>query len=259
MKTTKKPGARRHAPQPKRGKRLPASTKRGQGRRTQTPRAREPAPPVDAATDEQIRAAQTFEDRGLMCLRFLSAGQWNAATVSRLMRVWGATEAALSNYRRSGKVALAAVSGEDHARRLDHVLASLQLQADENEALAKSYEARGRLTLAAKHRDLQRRATMSFAEIAGLNERRMSVSIEADPRVAGLYQAILGALEDRDRQEAERARELAEWIAEVSKLTGGVLPHGLPAALPSVRDHVRDAVKRYEAEIGARSAPRLAA
>lgn len=210
-----------------------------------TPRAREFA-------DTEIEAAGDYDTRSLLCFHVLLAGQWQAMT-PRLKRTWGTTDAALSNYRRAGRVAQLAMASEDVAKTFDHVVASLQHLADHHEEQAIHFESRNRPSLARSHLEDQRRAIMDLAEVMGLRQKHVSVSVEADPRIAGAMQAILAALADRDRQETERAARVSAWIVEVEKLTGGVLPPGLPEALPSARDHVRDAVKRYEAEIGART------
>ena len=230
-RTTKKPAKKPKA----------APRRRSPTPRSPATRAREPL------TDDEIGAATESEARGLVCMRALTEG-WEAL-VPRLMRVWGCTEGALSTYRRLGKMALAALGDEDAAARLDHVLAELRVQASEHEALGKDYRARGRYTLATKHDDLARKSLALFAEFAGLVQRRTVVSIEADPRIAGMYQAILASLEDFDRLRAA-------FLGDVEKLTGGTLP---ASSLPSAFEHVRAAVKRYEGEIGARANARIAA
>lgn len=201
-------------------------------------------------TDEEIDAAKTYEERGLFCLRVLSLGLWGV-TEKRLRTRWGISAGALYNYRRTGKVALAAVGDEDAPKRLEQTLAELRHLASRHEELAEFYRTRGRLTLALKHDSEQRRAVESYADVAGLTERRVMISLEADPRIAGLWQVVHAALEDRDRQEEERARRITELV---ESLNGGVLPEGFAdmLALPPVQEHVRDAVKRYEADIGAR-------
>lgn len=180
-------------------------------------------------------------------MRALTEG-WEQ-NVDRLMRLWSCSESALSSYRRLGKMALAALQDDDAAARLDHVLADLRVQANEQEALAKMYRATRRPTLASRHDDLARKALALYAEFAGLVQRRTVVSLEADPRIAGMYQAILASLEDFDRLRAA-------FLGDVEKLTGGPLP---ASSLPSAFEHVRAAVKRYEGEIGARANARLAA
>lgn len=220
--------------------------RRGTARRSPTPRspttrAREPI------TDAEIVAAVDPEPRGLVCGRILTEG-WEP-NIDRLMRLWSCSEAALAGYRRLGKMTIAALGDEDSAARLDYVLAHLRVQASEQEALAKEYRARGRYTLAAKHDDLARKALALFAELAGLVQRRTVVSIEADPRIQGMYQAMLVALEAYDGARVA-------FLGEVEKLTGGALP---AVALPSAREHVRRAVLAYEAEIGARTASKALA
>lgn len=211
-----------------------------------TPRARENA----GVSDAEIRAAETYEERSLFCLRVMTSGEWSS-TERRLCAIWAVTPSGLASYRRAGKVALHAISDGKSAGRQEQTLADLQHLAARHEELAEHYRGRNRVTLALKHDSEQRRAIESYASVAGLLERRVSISLEADPRIAGLWQAVHAALEDRDRQEEERARRIVELVEQ---LNGGVLPEGLAdvLALPSVQDHVRDAVKRYEAEIGAR-------
>lgn len=251
MPTTTK-GRRKTTSRPSKKRGRAATPRRPSEPRPVHPRVRDPI------TDDEIAAAKDHEQRGLVCLRILAEG-WDV-NVGRLLRIWGVPEPTLAGYRRSGKVALAAIANTDAAKRLEEVTADLQVQADEHERLAAHYRTTNRPTLATKHDDLRRRAMQLLLEVSGLMQRRVVHSLEADPRVAGMYQAILGALEDRDRQEADREQRLGAWLADVERLTGGVLPEGRPDALPSVREHVRDAVKRYEVELGARTeARRIAA
>ena len=215
------------------------------------------APAAPAAID--LAKASTFEERSLVCAELMLTGQWKTSTVPELARAWGVDPAAISNYRRAGQVARAAMT-LDLAEKLDDTLAHLLRMQEANERQADALEARGAYTEAARYRATALQARRHYAEVAGLVQHKVSLSLEADPRVAGMYQAILAALEDRDRQEAEREQRLGAWLVAVEKLTGGVLPEGRPEALPSVREHVRDAVKRYEVDLGARTeARRIAA
>lgn len=215
-----------------------------------SPRAR------DAMTDDEILAAADWEARGLACMRLLGEGSWDAQ-VPRLLALWGCTEPALSTYKRAGRVALAAMGGADAAARQEAVLASYWLEAEECDALAKQHATK-RPTLASRYRELRRKALEQFAQTAGLVQQKVSISIEADPRFSGVYRAINGALDEQDRLERERSAQLAAWVGEVAKLTGGVLPPGMPEELPPARARVVAAVQDYERTIGARSAARLA-
>lgn len=202
-------------------------------------RTRAKLPPLDLAP---IKAATTFDERALAAARMLAAGRWDLATVDEVRIAWGVTEAAMATYRRTGRTALAVLQDVDMAKDLELVKANLRHQADEALALALRLEATNRLTLASRYRDIARKAEEDYARFAGLDVQRHSISLEADPRIAGLWTAILAALEDLDRM-----REA--YVGEVEKLAGGVVP---TAPLPPAGPFVRDAVRRYEGEIGAR-------
>ena len=191
-----------------------------------SPRARDPV------SDAEIAAADTAPLRGLVAMRVLLEGAWEAQ-VPRLTRLWGCTEPTLASYRRAGQMALAGALDERGGELLAETQASLRCQAENHERLAAEYRARNRPTLAAKHDDLQRLATMAFAQISGLVQNRVSVSLDGDPRFSGMLRVIRGALDDYDR--------------------------GLLAGMPSARAHVAEALHRYEVELGARTAPRLGA
>jgi hypothetical protein len=192
-------------------------------------------------TDEDIEAAKSYEERSLFCLRVLTLGQW-AATEKRLLRIWQVGAPGLANYRRAGKVALHAIGSDDAPKRLEQTLADLRHLAERHEELAEFYRSRNRPTLALHHDGERRRAVADFASVAGLTERRVTISLETDPRLAGLWPVLHAALEDVDRM-------LDAYRGEVEKMTHGALPS---APLPKVQAHVLDAVRRYEAEIGAR-------
>lgn len=125
--------------------------------------------------------------------------------------------------------------------------ASHRVRAELSDPAALAFTVRMSLdtTLRAAMQDGDRR---SVIRAAGVLARIVgsSSSIIDDPRIAGLWTALHAALEDYDRMRDA-------FLADVVALTGGALP---ASALPSAHAHVRDAVKRYEAEIGAR---RLAA
>ena len=202
-----------------------------------------------------LAAATTFDARSLVCAELLFGGQWKTSTPKDLATAWGVNLEAISNYRRAGAVARQAMS-LDLDEKLDDTLANLLRQQEQAERIAEKLEAARDFGEGARYRAIALQARRHYADVAGLVQHRMSISLEADPRIAGMYQAILAALKDRDRQEDARRVSFDTWLGEVEKLTGGVLPPGLPEWLPSAREHVREAVKRYEAEIGAR---RLAA
>lgn len=207
-----------------------------------SPRARDPV------TDAEIAAADTAPARGLVAMRVLIEGSWDAQ-VPRLVRLWACTEPTLAAYRRAGQMALAGALDEQGGAILVETQASLRCQAENHERLAAEYRAHGRPTLAAKHDDLQRQATMAFAQLAGLVQTKVSVSLDGDPRFSGMLRAIRAALDDYDRMRVA-------FVAEVETMTGGSLP---AAALPPAREHVTAALRRYEVELGARSPARLGA
>jgi len=216
-----------------------------------SPRARDASYDSSAISDSEISAAKDWDSRGLMCLRVLQTGRWDVE-VPRLLRLWECTEPALSTYKRAGRVALAAIGQADAAERLEALLAGYWLEAEECDALAKQY-AQKRPTLASRYRELRRKALEEFAKAAGLVQQKVSVSIEVDPRFAGVYRAINAALDEQDRLERERSSALRAWVAEVALLTDGVLPPGMPEELPPARARVVAAVQDYERQIGARA------
>lgn len=204
-------------------------------------------------------AANDFEARSLLCSRILAKGEWDGLFVSKaLATIWGVSLDGVTNYRRAGAVANAAARG-DNAELLEDTLGSYRTQERECHHQAQELERMGRQGEASRYRDLAQKARARMTEVTGLLQHRLTISLEADPRIAGLYAAQLAALEDFDRlveqRDIDARRREQALLAEIERLTGGVLPAGLPeapAALPSAQDHVRDAVKRYEAEIGAR-------
>lgn len=212
---------------------------------------------IEARVQPTARIAPDFamaftpEARSLVCADILASGEWRNATASKLAAAWGVDRGAVANYRRAAHAVLAA-TGLDLEEKLTDTLAHLTRMQEENEEQARVLEAQSDHDRAVSYRTIALNARARFAEVAGLLVHKISFSLEADPRVAGMYQAILAALADRDRQEDEQRRVV---LAIVERLNGGALPADFPEALPSVRDHVRDAVKRYEAEIGARQLP----
>ncbi len=207
----------------------------------------------------EAEAADNYEARSILCGKLQARGAWNGLlTTIALAELWGVDRPAIGNYRRAGSVACAASRG-DIGEMLEETLGAYREKERLCDDIAAQLEAKGRHQDAARYREMAKRARDSFATVAGLMQHRMTISLEADPRIAGLYAAQLAALEDFDRmaeqQRLDVQRVLQALLSEVERLNGGVLPAGLPElppALPSAKDHVRDAVKRYEAEIGAR-------
>jgi hypothetical protein len=200
-----------------------------------TPRARE-------SLEAETAAAQSFEERSLVCARILSEGRWDGnRTVADLAARWGVDRAAVSNYRRAGAVACASARG-DLSEMLEDTLGAFRRQEQEAMQTANLLEGQRRFSTAVRYREAARQARVKHAEVAGLVRVHHTVSLEADPRFAGLYATIHASLEDLDRMRDA-------FVAEVAKLTGGVLPE---VTIPNASAHVRDAVRRYEAEVGAR-------
>lgn len=218
-----------------------------------------PARAVPIWIVKEARAANDFEARSLLCAKILAKGEWSGLLVSEALRtVWGVERGAISNYLRAGAVVVAASRG-DNQELLEDTLGMYRRQERECIHVAHELEGEGRQGEASRYRDLAQKARARMTEVTGLLQHRLTISLEADPRIAGLYAAQLAALEDFDRlveqRDIDARRREQALLAEIERLTGGVLPAGLPeppAALPSAQDHVRDAVKRYEAEIGAR-------
>lgn len=233
----------------------------GAPERAPTTRARA----VPAWIEKEALGAVDFESRSLLCSRILAKGEWDGLFVSRaLAAAWGVSLDAVTNYRRAGAVANAAARG-DTSELLEDTFGSYRTQERECHAASLELERQGRHGEASRYRDLAQKARARITEVAGLLQHRITISLEADPRFAGLIAAQFNALEAFDalaaQQHAETERVVQALLAEVERLNGGVLPAGLPelpVALPSAQEHVRGAVKRYEAEIGARKLPSAA-
>lgn len=211
-------------------------------------------PPAEPTARKALDVANaaTFEERSLVCAELLATGRWTTATASELAESWGESTAAISNYRRAGQVARAA-EGLDLAEKTEDTLGHLLRMQEQNERIATALETKNEHGDAARYRALALQARAKYAEVAGLVQQKVSVSIEVDPRFAGVYRAINGALDEQDRLERSRSAQLAAWVGEVALLTDGVLPPGMPEELPPARARVVAAVQEYERAIGART------
>jgi hypothetical protein len=119
------------------------------------------------------------------------------------------------------------------------------------------------IQLALKYRALGAKNRGVRMRLEGLLVSRVSHSLEADPRIAGLWPALWEALAELDARLQERAEveaaRLRAFVAAVERLTGGPLPAEVAAlvaggeAVPNVTDTVDLAVKRYEERTGGRT------
>lgn len=188
--------------------------------------------------------AITFEERALVCADLLLSGRWKRATAARLAELWGVDRGTVGNYRRAGQIVRASL-GLDLEEKLEDTLAHLLRMQEENERQAKQCEAAKDYATAAKYRSIALNARQKYAETAGLVQQRVSISLESDPRIAGLWRVLWAALAELD---AARVAHLAA----VGELTGGAPGTELPMASTVVRE----AVRRYEAAQGARQGER---
>ena len=196
-------------------------------------------------------SASTPNERAMVCADILVSGKWTLATTKELAALWHVDITAIGNYRRTGQ-AIRDAQAFDFGEALEHSTASFRRLQETNEAREKECKDAGDFANGARFAALALQALTKYAETSGALQQRVTISLEADPRISGLIRAIYAALDARDRREAEREEQLATWVGEVAKLTGGVLPAGRPEALPLVRREVVAAVHRYEADVGAR-------
>jgi hypothetical protein len=229
-------------------------------------RGQPPAPPPRAREAGDPKLAISYEDRVRFCADILVRGQWSGRPVVRwLCEVWGVHRDAVHDYRRAGAV-LAAGDRGDLAESLEDTLGAFRKQEEDatREAERLAEEDPGS---AARYQAIAHKARTSAAQVLGLLTTRISISLEADPRIAGLWRALWEVLGEVDAELREResvdARRLSTFLGAVERLTGGPLPAEVVAlvarseAVPSVVDTVRAAVRRYEERIGARSAGSL--
>ena len=91
-----------------------------------------------APTAIDFAKASTFEERSLVCTELMLTGQWKTSTVLELARAWSVEPAAISNYRRAGQVARAAMT-LDLAEKLDDTLAHLLRMQEANARQADAF------------------------------------------------------------------------------------------------------------------------
>jgi hypothetical protein len=191
----------------------------------------------------------------------LTTGQWkDRRSVKALCATWGLGRDAVHERHRAAAV-LASTDRGAMAEQLENTIGlvtagaeecegeALKLEHPTNEAgepIVPSEDAR---QLALKYRALGAKNRGVRMRLEGLIQTRVSISLEADPRIQGLWPVLWETLAELD---AARARHLAA----VEKLTGGTLP---AEELPSATDMIEAAVRRYEERIGARAPKGLAA
>lgn len=232
-------GGRRKAPD-KPGQAGPDSADKDAGTEgaTDVPKYRPPRarPPLDP------KLATSFDERVLVCADMFATGQMNGhRTAAWLSSLWGVGRDAIAQYRRAGEVVARADRG-DTSELMEDALGACRRDEEDALRLAEWLETLGEFQAAGRYRELAQKARAKYIEVAGLVTQKVSISLEADPRIAGLWRVMHATLEELDR-----AREA--YIAEVAKLTGGPVP---TAELPVPSEHVTAAVRKYEAETGGR-------
>ncbi len=212
----------------------------------------------------------------------IARGGWkDRRSVRALAAAWGIGRDAVRERHRAAAV----LAGEDRgttAETLENTIGNVTMGAEECEAQAARLEAPTVLEdgktippsedarqLALKYRALAGKSRTFRAKLEGLLVSRVSVSLEADPRIAGLWPALWEALAELDARIQERAEveagRLRAFVAAVERLTGGPLPAEVAALvaggepMPCAVDTVDAAVKRYEERTGGRTPGRLEA
>ena len=205
----------------------------------------------------------------------IARGGWkDRRSVRALAAAWGIGRDAVRERHRAAAV----LAGEDRgttAETLENTIGNVTIGAEECEAQAFALEnpkdqdgkpiapSEDAIALAFKYRALAGKSRTFRAKLEGLLVSRVSVSLEADPRIAGLWPALWEALAELDARLQERAEveagRLRAFIAAVERLTGGPLPAEVAALvaggepMPCAVDTVDAAVKRYEERTGGRT------
>jgi len=205
-----------------------------------------------------------------------TGGGWrDRRSVKALSAAWGLGPDAIHERHRAAAV-LAGTDRGEMAAQLENTIGLVTAGAEECEAAAAKLEnpvdangdprpaSEDEIALALKYRALGAKNRGVRMRLEGLIQARVSVSIEGDPRLAGLWPALWSALGEldaglREREQVHAAR-LRAFVAAVERLTGGVLPEDVAALvagaeeLPCAVDRVRAAIVRYEEQTGARTA-----
>lgn len=210
------------------------------------PRARELIDP---------KAAISFEDQVRFIADRIVAGQWrDRRSIKWLCAEWLLGEDAVRERYRAG-VVLAGEGRGDTAANLENAIARETAAADACEEQAEKLEhptdnagnpyapSMDELALAAKYRALARAHWAMRARLEGLLVNRTSVSLEGDPRLAGLWPLLWRVLGELDAQ-------IRAYAAEAAQLAGGVAPI---AELPSATAMVKAEIVAYEERLGGRA------
>ena len=211
-----------------------------------------------------------------------SAGGWkDRRSVKALSAAWGLGHDAIHERHRAAAVLASADRGA-MAEALENTIGLVTAGAEECEEQAKALEAPVVLDdgkeipasedarqLALKYRQLGAKNRATRMRLEGLLVSRMSISIEGDPRLAGLWPVLWAALGEVDAAAAEHRqvheRRVRSFVAAVERLTGGPLPPEVMELVtaddagPTAAERVKEAIVRYEEQTGGRSERRLGA
>lgn len=211
----------------------------------------------------------------------LTSGAWkDRRSVKALAAAWGLGHDAIHERHRAASV-LAGTDRGGTAEQLENTIGLVTMGAEECEAAAAKLEnptdsdgnprpaSEDEIALALKYRALAAKNRGVRMRLEGLLVSRVSVSLEADPRIVGMMRTLWAALGEVDAnlQEQRQVHEqrVRSFIAAVEKITGGPLPEEVLALvasgepIPSVVDTIDLAVKRYEEQTGGRTPGRLEA
>lgn len=241
----------------------------GERKRAERGVGREPADRIDTSPRaRELRSkakwndAKSFEERADVCSRLRAVGQWeDGVTPKELSIAWGVSEAMIAQYTQAARYHLS--TQVDTPALLARTLRRLETEEAAARTAAEELETAGQWKEAEKYRALTLKALQQYSAVAGLLTTKVSISLEADPRIAGLWSVLWEALGELDhvlaeREEVERTNA-AHILTIVERINGGTVPAdmshivGFREPVPSAVETVRAAVKKYEERIGARA------
>ena len=189
-----------------------------------------------------------------------AGGGWkDRRSVKALCAAWGLGPDAIHERHRAAAV----LAGQDRGgtpAQLENTIGLVTAAAEECEAealklerptdengnpIAPSEDAR---QLALKYRALAAKDRGVRMRLEGLLQTKVSISVEGDPRLAGLWPVLWRALGEADAQ-------VRAYAAEASRLAGGVVP---VAELPDVVALVKAEIRAYEERLGGRQGDAIA-
>jgi len=218
--------------------------------KTEAPRARVPTEGIAPRDVPGTRDTGSFAVHVRELADTIVRWEWKGRrSVTLYSERWGLSrEAVRERYRAAA--AIASLDKGDLAEALEVALGEATRGAEDCGKKATELEGDvDMLAEAVKYRALEKGWTEKRWQLEGLLVSRVSVSLEGDPRIAGLWPVLWEALAELD---AGRER----FLEKVEALTQGALPGDV---LPVPSEVVKEAVRRYEQQIGARSgAPALA-